>query len=134
MEGGDEFKPMALPMRRVDRSVLAAALGAAVLLAGCVPAAVVMDRYGNAITPLNDLNWGDWQSAIDLAIEREHAGKAPPGRIASWESFWLARLSYLETRGRQGVPLTEHHELYVRYLIQHRKAVGLPDLPGYPSA
>lgn len=98
-----------------------------------VPERSRTDAKGNTIWADTPLNRTEAVIGYGQDIEREKSGGSPGGGIASWGTYWLEILATLEKTGANGVHLTDNYKLYVDYIVAHRKAAGLPDLPGHPS-
>lgn len=65
-------------------------------------------------------NWRDFKATVDLQVSNEKADKSPPG-VTTWEEHWLQRIEKNEAS-------RENASKYVAYIIEARRAAGLPEL------
>lgn len=69
--------------------------------------------------------WKDWTDITDRRVRAETKGMKPEAGKSSWNDYWLW-LIHANQSGR------EHSQKYINYIIEQRRAAGLPELPGYP--
>src|SRR5579859_7057178 len=116
----------------VARSDLLRTLVLCAFLAGC------MTADPNSAFKDTPASWGLWKDGIDSAIRAEKAGRPGPG-LQTWETYWRGIQTTLSTRTRsgeyqyEGPYLYEHADRYIKYIVDQRRAVGLPDIPFYPK-
>ena len=79
------------------------------------------DEFGNLILGDTPRNWSGFKESVDYRVSNELAGKRPEGGLKSWNEFWAHRISAL----RDG---QEHYEKYIDYIVESRRANGLPEL------
>jgi hypothetical protein len=83
------------------------------------------DAQGNEIFADTPKMWEDFVQRTDVAIHDEVAGKTHWGKYKSANDGWVA--------GIRNMPkYREHPQKYIDYIIQKRRAAGLPELIGYP--
>jgi hypothetical protein len=70
--------------------------------------------------------WNDWVAQANSVIRAEAKGMNPLGKAESWNAYWLNRIQWLQS-GHQ-----ENPQRYIDYIIEQRRAAGLPELTGYP--
>ncbi|MCU7811452.1 MAG: hypothetical protein KZQ77_09460 [Candidatus Thiodiazotropha sp. (ex Notomyrtea botanica)] len=68
-------------------------------------------------------NWQFFREMVDRRIEAELSRQRPEGGKESWNEFWLWLIDAQKT-GR------EHASRYINYIIEARRAKGLPDIHG----
>lgn len=79
---------------------------------------------GTVIAPDTPDNWWQFTRVVESEARNERSGGRPPGGLGSWEQRWLHMIrSHKESQ--------ENYEKYVRYIVDTRRELGLPDLPGY---
>jgi hypothetical protein len=72
----------------------------------------------------------EYQAMYDADIAREKNGQKPSGghdehgRVPSWNEYWRSFV------GPNPVPPTAQSRRMKRYIIEHRRAAGLPELTG----
>ena len=72
----------------------------------------------------------EYEAMYDAAIAREQRGLKPSGahdengRVPSWNEFWRTYA------GPNPVPPTAQSRRMKRYVFEHRRAAGLPELTG----
>ena len=79
---------------------------------------------GRVIAPDTPDEWWEHTTVVDLGVRHELSGAKPPGGQASWDQHWLGMIQAIEDS-------QENYEKYVRYIVDTRRKLGLPDLPGY---
>lgn len=67
-----------------------------------------------------------WQDAMGAHISAEKAGRPPPGRIGTWNSFWVDLIRENQER--------KTPQIFIDYIINARRAAGLPELVPPPVA
>jgi hypothetical protein len=83
------------------------------------------DESGNVVLLDAPRMWSDWRQAVDRAVESEKAGRGPGGGITSWNAQWLRVIRNNQDR--------ENAPKYIAYIMDARRAAGLPELVGYPT-
>ena len=58
---------------------------------------------------------------VGLNIKAELSGQQPYS-AASWQEYWILLCKQIQASPGMGAP-------YIQYIINHRRAVGLPDIP-----
>jgi hypothetical protein len=69
--------------------------------------------------------WAQFAQLTDITIEHELAGNTHWGGYKSANDAWIHTIRANET-GR------ENAQKYITYIIERRRAAGLPELVGYP--
>ncbi len=93
------------------------------LLAGLLPGCAHINVMGRKVTD------GEYKAIYDADIEREKKGLLPGGahdefgRAPSWSEYWRIYA------GPNPVPPTAQSRRLKRYIINRRRAEGLPELP-----
>lgn len=77
------------------------------------------DDQGNLRRLDTRKNWEFHQMTVGMHVELERAGKPAPG-ATSWNTFWRYRIAAHQT--------TENKEKYITYIVESRRAAGLPEL------
>ena len=110
----------------------------AILLTSCSPHVssddtprIRHDKYGNSIWTSSQTNEYMLIAGYNIEIDSERRGDPVQRADPSWQAHWLTIIHGLESKGVGGAYLTDNHEQYIKYIIDKRKSVGLPDLPGY---
>jgi hypothetical protein len=90
------------------------------------PIRLIRDSNGNRVLQDNRAKREDFASSMDRHIVNELANNRVPGTKNSrdWQAFWEKRLHFI----RGG---SENSQWYINYIIEARKASGLPKLRGY---
>ena len=108
-------------MKRVFISVLI------VSLIGMTSACAPMNVMGRSVPDQ------EYIVLYDAGIAREKSGLKPDGahdeygRVPSWNEYWRT------IGGTNPVPPTAQSRRLKRYIIEHRRAAGLPELSGAPD-
>ena len=66
--------------------------------------------------------WKDWREGVDRGIAEELAGEMPGGGIPTWNDQWIRTIHLNRSR--------ENSQRYINYIIESRRAAGLPELVG----
>jgi len=77
------------------------------------------DNQGNLRRLDTRKNWEFHQMTVGMHVDLERAGEPAPGAM-SWNTFWRYRIAAHET--------TENKEKYIAYIVESRRAAGLPEL------
>lgn len=85
------------------------------------------DAQGNAILLDTQKNWEDWIDLTNWRVELERRGEPYANGSRTWDEFWVDLILSNE-RGVRENPMR-----YIRYVIDHRGAVGLPPIRGLPD-
>lgn len=105
----------------------------AILLSGCTGLASLSDSgidarrdaQGKVILPDTPRMWAQFTQLTDIAISHEVEGSTHWGGYKNANDAWVHTIHVNET-GR------EHAQKYINYIIERRRAAGLPELVGYP--
>jgi hypothetical protein len=65
----------------------------------------------------------------DADIQCEKAGAPAEGRLPSWADFWDGVFHGLTSGDGSGAYKMERPDFYLNYIVDRRRAAGLPDLP-----
>jgi hypothetical protein len=77
-------------------------------------------------------NWLSWKTGIDEAIEQERSGRLSDGGF-TWPQFWGRIISSLSEYNSSGAYVTGHPNIYIDYIVEHRRAASLPELQNVPN-
>ena len=66
-------------------------------------------------------NWDLFRENVDFRVNSELAGRRPEGGSDTWQDFWRSFIEVQETG-------LENQTRYINYVIEVRRAVGLPEL------
>jgi hypothetical protein len=80
---------------------------------------MVRDAKGNDVFADTPRALVDWKKKISLEIANEVADKNQKN------DDWIKEIRYFEAH-------QEHPQKYINYIIEQRRAAGLPELVGYP--
>lgn len=67
-------------------------------------------------------NWQTFKEMVDFRVLNELSGKRPEAGKESWTEFWSWLIS-AQGKGR------ENSTRYISYIVETRRANGLPELP-----
>lgn len=91
----------------------------------------------SACSPINvmgrNVSDQEYIALYDAGIAREKSGLKPSGvhdeygRVPSWNEYWRT------IGGTNPIPPTAQSRRLKRYIIEHRRAAGLPELSGTPN-
>ena len=91
----------------------------------------------SACSPINvmgrNVSDREYIALYDAGIAREKSGLKPGGvhdeygRVPSWNEYWRT------IGGTNPIPPTAQSRRLKRYIIEHRRAAGLPELSGAPN-
>lgn len=83
------------------------------------------DAQGNAILLDTPRMWKDFEQVTDYSIAREVAGDTHWGTSKNANEAWIDLIRRIQAH-------REHPQKYIDYIIEKRRAAGLPELVGYP--
>jgi len=78
------------------------------------------DAEGNIIVEDTPRMWAYWKDNVDHAVAKEVSGRMPGGGTDSWDTHWQRVFAANSDR--------ENAEKYMSYVIDTRRAAGLPEL------
>lgn len=109
-------------------TIQAFAMVIAISLSGCISNGgfrdFKIDDNGNKVYLDNASNFESMAFFIDEPIKDELQGLTPSAGYSDWNSYWLWRINNISS-GK-----SENPNRYILYIIDRRKAEGLPDLVG----
>jgi hypothetical protein len=119
--------------RSTDRAAAyVAILTALVMQTGCAPAWIQAGMNQTAPNGQQRLTYDHWMIltiGYDQRIKAEAAGGRPDAGAANWTEAWDRSFRAI-VEGRIGnAYVWERPDLYMNYIVAHRRAAGLPDLP-----
>ncbi len=86
--------------------------------------ATTRDTQGRSVLADTPQSWALFKRLTDLSVEREKAGDTHFGGRTPNDAT-LNAIRHLKTD-------QEHPQKYINYIIEKRRAAGLPELVGYP--
>jgi hypothetical protein len=117
-------KPTSLsPLQLVRKSLKMSArlIVLLVALAGCAP--LGRQANGGRMSGKRDTAYSQMENAIvDVRIDAEKNGKSPPPQYSTWNALWLDIIA------RQKKYSSSDPEPMIRYIVEKRRSVGLPEL------
>lgn len=83
------------------------------------------DAQGNEIFADTPKMWADFVQRTNISIRAEASGETHWGASKNANDAWVKEI-------RNMPRYREHPQKYIDYIIEQRRAVGLPELVGYP--
>jgi hypothetical protein len=100
-------------------------LGVAAVLVGCSngPVEYAADNSGGYLHQISTDPTEIFRNKVDHEAELEARGVEPPVGNTSWQDYWMKLIAYWT-----GVDAFGTHEQVLGYIVQQRRARGLPPL------
>ena len=80
-----------------------------------------VDKSGQTVLSDTPRNWQIFVDSVNTRIESELRGGDPPDASTSWNDYWVSRLNNIPDD-------LQNRQKYLRYIIEVRRQVGLPEL------
>jgi hypothetical protein len=97
----------------------------AAVLVGCSngPVEYAADNSGGVLHQISTNPDEIFRNKVDHEAELEARGVEPPVGNASWRDYWIKMIAYWTGTGAYGT-----HQQVMAYIVQQRRARGLPAL------
>jgi hypothetical protein len=109
-----------------QRAAYVAMLATLMLQTGCAPAWIQAGMNQQTASGQMRFTYDQWigaKSTYDNQIQCEKAGARPGGGLPNWTQHWRAIFFAMVNDN------WERPDIYLNYIVDQRRAAGLPDLP-----